>query len=203
MMSIDSMIDGLFTNGWYLWDDFLSLSEVRELKNILPQQWQPAGIGRDEQHIVTSSVRRDEIHWITPAMGSIAMNYLTKMETIRQNVNQNLYLGLFEYEAHFARYMPGAFYKKHYDSFQGSSNRRLTTVLYLNENWVDENGGCLRLYNNKDEHLADIAPQAGRLAIFLSEQFPHEVLPAHCERLSITGWFRINGVSEQQFNIAN
>ncbi|MDQ6997923.1 MAG: 2OG-Fe(II) oxygenase [Mariprofundus sp.] len=36
-----------------------------------------------------------------------------------------------------------------------------------------------------------VMPQAGRLVTFISEQFPHEVLPASRDRLSLTGWFRI------------
>jgi len=31
-----------------------------------------------------------------------------------------------------------------------------------------------------------------RLVIFLSEEFPHEVLPANTHRYSIAGWFRVN-----------
>ncbi len=201
-MSIESMINDISDKGWYVWDNFLSLSQVADLKSLFPQNWQPAGIGRDNQHVISDSIRRDEIHWIKPSMGDAIADYLENMENIRQIVNQNLFLGLFEYEAHFAHYSPGDFYKKHYDSFRGSSNRRLTTVLYLNENWVEENGGSLRLYDDEDIHLADIIPQAGRLVIFLSELFPHEVLPSTVDRFSIAGWFRINGVSEKQLNIA-
>ena len=36
-------------------------------------------------------------------------------------------------------------------------------------------------------------PQAGTLALFLSADMPHEVLPATRERLSLTGWFRRRG----------
>ena len=36
-------------------------------------------------------------------------------------------------------------------------------------------------------------PQAGTLALFLSGEMPHEVLPATRERLSLTGWFRRRG----------
>lgn len=201
-MSIESMISEIADKGWYVWDDFLSEPQVTSLKNLLPQCWQPAGIGRDKQHVIADSIRRDEIHWINSSMGKVVAEYLESMENIRQAVNRNLFLGLFEYEAHFAHYSPGAFYKKHYDSFRGSSNRRLTTVLYLNENWIEANGGSLRLYDHEDIHLTDIIPQAGRLVIFLSELFPHEVLPAKQDRFSIAGWFRINGVSEKQFDIA-
>jgi len=31
-----------------------------------------------------------------------------------------------------------------------------------------------------------------KMVLFLSEEFPHEVLPAMCSRYSLTAWFRIN-----------
>jgi SM-20-related protein len=39
--------------------------------------------------------------------------------------------------------------------------------------------------------LIRVAPECGKLVIFLSEDFPHEVLPATQLRQSIAGWFRI------------
>ncbi|MBV1883381.1 MAG: 2OG-Fe(II) oxygenase [Pseudomonadales bacterium] len=32
----------------------------------------------------------------------------------------------------------------------------------------------------------------GTLVLFLSETFPHEVLKSQRQRLSLTGWFRVN-----------
>ncbi len=55
----------------------------------------------------------------------------------------------------------------------------------------------------KDNHIATIPPKSGRLFVFLSEQFPHEVLPTNTERFSIAGWFRINGVKDNQLDIAH
>lgn len=40
-----------------------------------------------------------------------------------------------------------------------------------------------------DERVYDVLPQAGTLMVFMSAQWPHEVLPATRDRLSITGWF--------------
>ena len=36
----------------------------------------------------------------------------------------------------------------------------------------------------------DVLPRGGTLVVFLSDRFPHEVLPARRERLSLAGWFR-------------
>jgi SM-20-related protein len=44
---------------------------------------------------------------------------------------------------------------------------------------------------NSEEGLA-FQPQGGTLAVFLSEEFPHEVLAANRTRYSIAGWFRVN-----------
>ena len=39
--------------------------------------------------------------------------------------------------------------------------------------------------------IATVEPVAGRLVVFLSEDFPHEVLPTAVERRSIAGWYRV------------
>jgi SM-20-related protein len=41
-----------------------------------------------------------------------------------------------------------------------------------------------------DEEFRDIEPIAGRLVCFPTSGREHEVLTAHRERLSISGWFR-------------
>jgi SM-20-related protein len=61
----------------------------------------------------------------------------------------------------------------------------------LNQDWQKDDGGELRLYLNgtaDDTHI-DIMPVGGRLILFLSAKFLHEVLPAKRERISLTGWF--------------
>ncbi len=97
----------------------------------------------------------------------------------------------------------GDFYLKHLDSFRGNENRKLTTVFYLNENWTPADGGELKIYDLQDNWIETLAPVAGRLVVFLSERFPHEVLEAHADRVSIAGWFRTNGVSGNKLDIAN
>jgi SM-20-related protein len=46
----------------------------------------------------------------------------------------------------------------------------------------------LRLYLS-DHHL-DVYPSGGKLVLFLSADFDHEVLPATRDRFSIACWFR-------------
>ncbi|MEQ3446267.1 2OG-Fe(II) oxygenase [Pseudoalteromonas sp. XMcav2-N-2] len=102
-------------------------------------------------------------------------------------------MGLFSFESHFAHYASGSYYKRHYDAFRGETNRVLSLVTYLNPGWGHNDGGEMVLY--QDDHDLEgikVVPLHGTLALFLSEEFPHEVLPAKRDRYSIAGWFRVN-----------
>jgi SM-20-related protein len=69
----------------------------------------------------------------------------------------------------------------------------VSIILYLNDSWKEADGGQLRLYLPQDdgtERVEDVLPIGGRLVVFLSAEVPHEVLPTHKPRLSITGWLR-------------
>lgn len=200
---MNQLIDAIATHGYYIWDDFLSEQEVADLRACVPDNWKKARIGRNEDVTRIESIRSDKIQWLKSDMGSPIASYLNKMDEIRQAVNRHLFLGLFEYESHFAKYDKGDCYKKHLDSFKGNANRRLTTVFYMNESWSEEDAGELVVYDLNDELVAKIPPRGGRLLVFLSEQFPHEVLPTNAERFSIAGWFRINGVRGNVLDIAS
>ena len=114
------------------------------------------------------------------------------MDSLREAMNRGLYLGLEDFESHFALYPPGAFYLKHVDRFRDDDRRMVSAVIYLNDDWLPEHGGQLRMYLAEDvEH--DVVPIGGCLVVFLSGEVPHEVLPATRERLSLTGWFRRRG----------
>ncbi len=169
------MLDGLFV----------------EFAGLADQAMTRAGVGRDEGHRLNRFVRSDQTRWLHPEE-PVSRGYLDWMERLRLALNRRLFLGLFDYEAHYARYPLGAFYRRHRDAFvDGSTNRVLSTVLYLNPNWCGDDGGEMLLYDD-DGLLETVEPRYGRLAVFLSERFPHEVLPTRRIRHSIAGWFRVN-----------
>ncbi len=153
-----------------------------------------AGIGRGDQFKFDLDIRSDKTHWLSP-ITEAQCQFLNSMESLRIAMNKRLFLGLFEYESHFAYYEQGAFYSKHKDSFRGAANRILSTVTYLNRHWHNDDGGLLVIYHENDEEICRILPEAGTLAIFLSEEIPHEVTPTRRPRSSIAGWFRSNGSS--------
>ncbi|HDY7991689.1 TPA: 2OG-Fe(II) oxygenase [Vibrio vulnificus] len=199
---MEKLIDALITHGYYIWDDFLDSQSVADLREAIPENWKQARIGRNDDLLKATKIRSDKIQWLQRENAIAVGHYLDVMEEIRLSVNRYLYLGLFEYEAHFAKYEPGDFYQKHLDSFQGQENRKLTTVFYMNEHWQPGDGGELHLYDLQDNLLEIIAPKSGRLVVFLSELFPHEVLTSHINRYSIAGWFRINGVRDNLLDIS-
>lgn len=158
-----------------------------------PREFSPAGIGRLSDFTQNRAIRGDKILWIEGSSDA-GRAWLQWCEALRQYLNRHLFLGLFSFESHFARYDNGAFYKRHYDAFAGGSNRKLSLVTYLNQHWTDDAGGELVLYKDDNDHTGIIIPpQSGTLVLFLSEVFPHEVKPAKKERISIAGWFRVNG----------
>jgi SM-20-related protein len=129
-----------------------------------------------------------EIHPIEQA-------YLDAMDALKMQLNRQLFLGLRDFEAHFAHYPPGHFYQRHVDAFRGQSNRIVSSVFYLNPDWSEQDDGQLVLYKaGSDKPLQIVQPRFGSMVLFLSEQFPHEVRPARRDRYSIAGWFRTDNV---------
>lgn len=201
------MLDQLVEKGWYEWPNAISESLCLALLNELLEaeeagRLKKAGIGRSEERQINNNIRRDQIRWLTgetPAQ----IEFLAIMTNLQQALNRALFMGLFEYEAHYALYKTGDFYKTHLDSFKGQANRMVSTVLYLNLDWDAKNGGELVLYNENEEIIqTTVTPSIGKLVVFLSEQIPHEVLPTKLPRASIAGWFRCNSSTGQIANPA-
>lgn len=198
---LDRIADALVDRGYWIGDDALpkqvGIDLLKRFDQLQVDEFKKAGIGRQTDFQLEGTIRSDSIHWLTN--NSLATTaFLSWMDALKLGLNRRLFMGMFDYESHFAHYPVGAFYKKHLDAFrqkdgQRNSNRVLSTVFYLNENWSADDGGELLIYNAEDTQVIEkVAPAFGRLVIFLSEKFPHEVLPARRERKSIAGWFRVN-----------
>ena len=108
-------------------------------------------------------------------------------------LNRRLLLGLFSFESHFSHYAVGDFYKRHMDAHKGDANRVLSIVVYLNPEWLPESDGELVLYKDEsDKKGIKVIPMFSTVVVFLSEEFPHEVLATQRDRYAIAGWFRLN-----------
>lgn len=193
-----AIVDALVEQGWYVGQDVINRELCQALHHELLHMaehdaLEEAGIGRGHQHHLRKDVRGDAIHWLDRE-SEAQRYYLNAMGELQQSLNQALFLGLFEYEAHFAHYPSGAFYQRHLDSFRGRANRVISTVGYLNPGWPADGGGEMVIYHPDapEQAVARVTPEAGTFACFLSETIPHEVLPTRLPRSSIAGWFRRN-----------
>lgn len=193
-----TLVDALVEQGWYVGCEAIDLELCAALNQELLHRaayngLDEAGIGRGQQHLLRKDIRGDAIHWLDRESAA-QRRYLDAMSELQQALNHALFLGLFEYEAHFAHYPPGAFYQRHLDSFRGRANRVISTVGYLTPNWPNDGGGEMVIYHPDDpsQEVARVIPEAGTFACFLSETIPHEVLPTRHPRTSIAGWFRRN-----------
>ena len=147
----------------------------------------PARIGAGR---TASLLRGDCTHWFSASTASAAQQDFTdRMDALRIALNHHLMLGLVDCESHYAVYRPGTGYARHLDRLHDDDARVVSAVYYLNDAWREDDGGALRLYLDDGSHR-DIHPQAGRLVLFLSAQFEHEVLPATRNRMSIACWMR-------------
>ncbi|WP_115717030.1 2OG-Fe(II) oxygenase [Gallaecimonas mangrovi] len=190
-----AVVDGLAEHGFVVIRNWLEEPLRQALRAELlvrRNEMTLAGIGRADDHQQLTQVRNDQTLWLDGLSQQQGL-YLAQMEALRQALNSSLFLGLNDYECHFAHYPKGHFYQKHVDAFRGRSNRVVSAVTYLNAWWPEGAGGELAVYNSGDTLLTKVTPEPGTLVCFLSEAFPHEVLPAGDDRYSIAGWFRRDG----------
>lgn len=201
--NLDAIIANIAEHGFCVMDNFLDevtcnmlAYEADALKQSAAMK--QAGIGR-EHLALNQEIRSDSIYWLDESTASNAQQaYFKQMEQLRLSLNQHLYLGVFGLESHLATYPVGAFYKRHLDCFASQDaskpQRKISCIVYLNQHWKAEDGGQLRLYLNESdarhqEKYIDIEPITGRIVVFLSDTYYHEVLPARRERKSLAGWF--------------
>jgi len=207
----DSMLFDLITNdivnkgysiSHYALPNELTTLLLQHITTLPKGNYKRAGIGRAKEYSISDVIRTDEISWITNNSKATCA-WIKWTSSLQNYLNRHLFLGLFSFESHFSLYTKGDFYKKHKDAFNGEENRVLSIVVYLNKNWSVDDGGELVIYENKsptafiaDHRIATVTPCLGTIAVFLSEEFPHEVLPSESDRYSIAGWFRLkNSIS--------
>ncbi len=150
-----------------------------------------ARVGRAERRRESTLIRGDRIYWLDPGDPCPAnVAAWSLIESVRQQINRELFAGLRDFEGHLAIYPPGEGYQKHVDTFRDDDARSITLIAYLNESWNAELGGQLRFYHGAGQSR-DYLPMPGSIILFDSRRFPHEVLPARAERRSLTGWYRV------------
>ena len=91
----------------------------------------------------------------------------------------------------FFKCFPGgaAEYGAHFDGGQVGAATKLTAVLYCNEHWRAEDGGQLRILDERGGCWRSVTPHAGRLILFLVKDCLHKVEPCHATRFALTNWW--------------
>jgi len=210
--NFNALINTLSIQGYVIFDDFLAANIIIALrdevdKRHINNEMVAAKTGLLSQ-LNPSKIRGDQICWLDEDSANINIQaYFAEMQALKMQLNQQLFMNLHSLETHLAIYPIGSIYQKHLDQFSQSADvnqtigvkndtkaRQLSSILYLNADWQTDEGGELRLHLNALEYL-DILPTAGKLVLFLSEKFWHEVRPATRERASLTGWFRTRSQS--------
>lgn len=188
-------VEEIRSKGFAVRDGVCAPAELQEVQGLFTSlTFASAQIGRGETLQQRRDIRSDETHWIETAAPPPELRpVLARIEELRTQLNRQLFLGLGEWEAHLARYAPGAFYRRHLDRHRKDSRRIFSLILYLNTDWQTRDGGELVVYSRAGTELQRILPVGGRLVGFLSDEFPHEVLVSQRERRSLTGWFLSGG----------
>lgn len=192
-------VDEIRSDGWCVLPDFLRMDVAADLYRESLAAWEKgefrrAGVGRGTELVVREDVRTDLVMWLREGELSVCQqHYFALLEELRMEFNRNLFLGLLDFEGHFAVYPEGGFYKPHLDRHRGTEDRLVTVILYLNPKWQPGDGGELKIRTTPGEKAGEfftVEPRMGTLVCFLAGDFWHEVLPARKTRASITGWFR-------------
>lgn len=211
LLSVDNvelLLNTLAEQQYCVIDQFIPDDLVRALREIALERQQHGLMhqaGTSKMAITDLKLRGDQIAWLEENDSHPAIQqYFALLTELQLAVNRHLMMGLDSIETHFAIYPANSSgYMTHIDQFNqhrqilSAGARTLTLIIYLNENWREDAGGKLRLY--LDEHTQtpakeashlEIAPLGGRLVLFSSARFWHEVLPSTRPRISVTGWFK-------------
>ncbi len=190
----DLLIDSYLNDKIGIAPNFLSAKLSAGLQqNILQlledEKMKPAGIGNNLVKDDHQKMRGDKIYWMDKSHDNIfEQEFLQHIENFIEHLNSSCYAGINGYEFHYAVYEEGSFYKRHKDQFKNNSNRKFSLISYLNENWLEEDGGQLQVFEN--DIAQQILPHSQTAVLFKSDETEHEVTRANRSRMSITGWLK-------------
>jgi SM-20-related protein len=188
------MIDELSEKSWSVCPDYFSkkftLALMNESKTKLQEGlFHEASVGRLAEKEVKENVRGDNILWFDDMkLTDLQKEFMSGMSGFQDVLNSEFYLGIKEMEFHFTIYPVNSFYKKHLDQFKNKGNRAISCILYLSDEWVESDGGQLRIHS--ENNFTDVFPDGGKFVCFRSEEVQHEVMPTKRDRHSVTGWMK-------------
>ncbi|WP_233164625.1 2OG-Fe(II) oxygenase [Pedobacter sp. ASV28] len=192
----DELIDSFIKNKVGIAENFLTIELSNHLKENLLRLFKnkkltAAGIGNQKLVDHDKFIRSDQIYWLDRKNDNPHENaFFDLMDLFVAYLNETCYTGITGYEFHYTLYEKGAFYLKHLDQFRNNDSRKYSIVMYLNTSWNINDGGELCIHHPKRLQL--ISPNEGKSVFFKSDELVHEVLLTHQQRLSITGWLKVD-----------
>lgn len=184
-------MDELAKNDYVLVDNFISQEMFISIMEFFQEKekndlLKKAGIGSSGEFQVNKDIRGDFIYWLDRERDEQLESFFRLVDELILSLKRYCFLSLSGSEFHIAKYPKGSHYHRHLDQFNERSNRQITVLIYLNENWKKGDGGELKIYKNEKEILVE--PIAKRLLLFKSDIVEHEVLTTNVPRYSLTGW---------------
>lgn len=175
---------------------FLSKSLAKLLKNNIEQlnndgRMLSAGIGNNSEKNQDKEIRSDKIFWLDKKNKiDNEKEFIDQIEDFIDYLNKTCFTNIKNYEFHYALYEVGSFYKMHKDQFNNDNGRKFSIISYLNEDWLENDGGQLLIYQS--EKTQKILPNNQKAVFFQSDLIKHEVTLANRPRMSISGWLKTN-----------
>jgi SM-20-related protein len=195
MKFLDSFqIEAFSQKGFVVIDDWLSSLQIKNLHFEFDELFRGGAFKKAQITGAANLIRGDWTYWLDSKLPPTLHRVHKELNSWAPSLNQNFYCGVTNIEAHLAHYPPGLGYEKHWDQPKGKEHRKISFVLYLNPHWLESDGGELLLYADGQDPIEKIAPNGGRLVMFRSDLFPHEVRASLRPRRSLTGWFRNDAV---------
>jgi SM-20-related protein len=192
----EELIQGLIDHKYGCSNDFISPSTVTGLRDAIQSlsesgKMKLAGVGNAFDTKQDKEIRGDKINWIQEtSINPFEIIYLKKVGKFIEHLNKTCFTSIKSFESHYSNYEKKSFYKRHLDQFKSEKGRKFSIIVYLNEDWQDEDGGMLSLYPEAGEQQ-NISPIGGRIVFFRSDEMEHEVHPSFTkERKSIAAWFK-------------
>jgi SM-20-related protein len=190
----DLLIDSYLENNIGIDADFLTDALSQGLQqNILQLQHDnlmvAAGVGNNDIKDSNQKMRSDTIYWMDKSHDNIfEQEFLHRVDDFVDRLNSTCYTSINSYEFHYAVYEEGSFYKRHKDQFKTDSDRKFSLINYLNNDWLEEDGGQLLVYQN--DSIQKIQPHSQKAVFFKSDEMEHEVARSNRRRMSISGWLK-------------
>jgi len=211
------IIEGLKTKGWAVVDDFFpSISTVKKLRQEAVSLFKGGAfsvsqssrydantnslVKYDKHNVFATQLVGGDMYFKAPRLHEYVVQLVSSIVPLLANSFPEADLHPKLASNKLANCVgDGSAYDKHYDNAGLDDLRKVTILLYMNENYSSEKGGQFRIYHPL--HLVpelgdyyDVEPIANRLLCFWSDRLVHSVEPSHApggeadHRYALTVW---------------